>query len=95
MPLVTAMYRGILRAVEDIYRRVVTAVSGTPPLGIDTRRQTTQRAVRQFTDRGIGWFTDKADRMRPMTTRRLGQLAPTPPGNSLPQPLSTTVRRRM
>ncbi|MFD9863478.1 phage minor capsid protein [Streptomyces alboflavus] len=66
--LVTATHRGILRAVEDVYRRVVAAVSGTPLLGIDTRRQATQRAVQQFTDRGIGSFTDKAGRTWSMTT---------------------------
>ncbi|MFD9879985.1 phage minor capsid protein [Streptomyces alboflavus] len=66
--LVTATHRGILRAVEDVYRRVVAAVSGTPLLGIDTRRQATQRAVAQFTDRGIGSFTDKAGRTWSMTT---------------------------
>ncbi|MFF8534102.1 phage minor capsid protein [Streptomyces sp. NPDC015532] len=66
--LVTATHRGILRAVEDIYRKVVAAVSGTPLLGIDTRRQATQRAVQRFTDRGIGSFTDKAGRTWSMTT---------------------------
>ncbi|MEU2746665.1 phage minor capsid protein [Streptomyces collinus] len=66
--LVTATHRGILRAVEDIYRKVVATVSGTPLLGIDTRRQATQRAVQQFTNRGIGSFTDKAGRTWSMTT---------------------------
>lgn len=66
--LVTATHRGILRAVEDVYRKVVAAVSGTPLLGIDTRRRATQRAVQQFTDRGIGSFTDKAGRTWSMTT---------------------------
>ncbi|WP_405659753.1 phage minor capsid protein [Streptomyces sp. RK9] len=66
--LVTATHRGILRAVEDVYRKVVAAVSGTPLLGIDTRRQATQRAVQQFADRGIGSFTDRAGRTWSMTT---------------------------
>ncbi|MEV0438953.1 phage minor capsid protein [Streptomyces spectabilis] len=66
--LVTATHRGILRAVEDVHRKVVAAVSGTPLLGIDTRRRATQRAVQQFTDRGIGSFTDKAGRTWSMTT---------------------------
>ncbi|MEL3944490.1 phage minor capsid protein [Streptomyces sp. LNU-CPARS28] len=66
--LVTATHRGILRAVEDIYRKVVAAVSGTPLLGIDTRRQATQRAVQQFTDRGVGSFLDRAGRTWSMTT---------------------------
>ncbi|MGW1489788.1 phage minor capsid protein [Streptomyces sp. NPDC002402] len=66
--LVTATHRGILRAVEDAYRKVIAAVTGTPLLGIDTRRQATQRAVQQFTDRGIGSFVDKAGRTWSMTT---------------------------
>ncbi|WP_240659835.1 phage minor capsid protein [Streptomyces sp. WAC 01529] len=47
---------------------MVAIVSGTPLVGIDTRRQATQRSVQQFTDRGIGSFTDKAGCTWSMTT---------------------------
>ena len=66
--LVTATHRGILRAVEDGYRAVVARVSATPLLGIGTRRQATQDAMRHFADRGISGFTDRAGRRWQLTS---------------------------
>ncbi|RAJ61691.1 minor capsid protein 2 [Streptomyces sp. Amel2xB2] len=66
--LVTATHRGILRAVEDGYRDVVAPVTATPLLGIGTRRQATQNAMRHFADRGISGFTDRAGRRWQLTS---------------------------
>ncbi|MGW4695162.1 phage minor capsid protein [Kitasatospora cineracea] len=52
----------ILRAVEDIYRRVVARVSGTVLAGALTRRQAAQRALDQFANRGVTGFVDRAGR---------------------------------
>lgn len=41
----TAMHRGILRAVIDVFRDVVARVTATPLLGTGTRRQSTQDAL--------------------------------------------------
>ncbi|MEW1672820.1 phage minor capsid protein [Streptomyces noursei] len=65
---VTATHRGILRGVEDGYRQVVSEVSATPLLGIDTRRQATQRAMERFADRGLRTFVDKGGRAWSMTS---------------------------
>ncbi|MEK2478994.1 phage minor capsid protein [Streptomyces noursei] len=65
---VTATHRGILRGVEDGYRQVVAEVSATPLLGIDTRRQATQRAMERFADRGLRTFVDKGGRAWSMTS---------------------------
>lgn len=66
--LVTATHRGILRAVMDAYREVVARVTATPLLGTGTRRQATQDAMRQFADRGISGFTDRAGRRWQLTS---------------------------
>ncbi|MFK0289934.1 phage minor capsid protein [Streptomyces sp. NPDC090442] len=66
--LVEETHRGILRGVEDGYRQVVAEVSSTPLLGIDTRRQATQRAMERFADRGLRTFVDKAGRAWSMTS---------------------------
>ncbi|MFD4659332.1 phage minor capsid protein [Kitasatospora sp. NPDC058444] len=66
--LVTATHRGILRGVEDGYRQVVSEVAATPLLGIDTRRQATQRAMERFADRGLRSFVDKSGRPWQMTS---------------------------
>ncbi|MEV5567569.1 phage minor capsid protein [Streptomyces sp. NPDC052196] len=66
--LVTQTHRGILRGVEDGYRQVIAEVSATPLLGIDTRRQATQRAMERFTDRGLRTFVDKGGRAWQMTS---------------------------
>ncbi|WP_405018165.1 phage capsid protein [Kitasatospora sp. NBC_00070] len=60
--LVTATHRGILRGVEDGYRQVVAEISATPLLGIDTRRQASQRAMERFADRGVKSFVDRSGR---------------------------------
>lgn len=56
------VYRRILRAVPDAYRRVIGRASGTVPLGALTRQQAAQRALDQFADRGISGFVDRAGR---------------------------------
>ncbi|MFE5558663.1 phage minor capsid protein [Streptomyces sp. NPDC056544] len=66
--LVTETHRGILRGVEDGYRQVISEVSATPLLGIDTRRQATQRALERFADRGLRTFVDKSGRAWQMTS---------------------------
>uniref|UniRef100_UPI000AE0801E phage minor capsid protein n=1 Tax=Streptomyces acidiscabies TaxID=42234 RepID=UPI000AE0801E len=66
--LVTETHRGILRGVEDGYRQVIAEVSATPLLGIDTRRQATQRAMERFSDRGLRTFVDKSGRAWQMTS---------------------------
>ncbi|MFI1182605.1 phage minor capsid protein [Streptomyces sp. NPDC020799] len=65
---VEATHRGILRGVDDGYRQVIAEVSATPLLGIDTRRQATQRAMERFADRGLRTFVDKAGRSWQMTS---------------------------
>lgn len=66
--LVTETHRGILRGVEDGYRQVISEVAATPVLGIDTRRQGTQRALERFADRGLRTFVDKGGRAWQMTS---------------------------
>jgi len=66
--LVTETHRGILRGVEDGYRQVIAEVSATPLLGIDSRRQATQRAMERFSDRGLRTFVDKGGRAWQMTS---------------------------
>ncbi|MGW7413424.1 phage minor capsid protein [Streptomyces sp. NPDC054863] len=66
--LVTETHRGILRGVEDGFRQVIAEVSATPLLGIDTRRQATQRAMERFADRGLRVFVDKGGRAWQMTS---------------------------
>ncbi|WP_236586755.1 phage minor capsid protein [Streptomyces sp. FR-008] len=60
--VVTATHRSILRAVVDGFRAVVASVAATPLLGLGTRRQATQDAMRAFADRGIQAFVDRAGR---------------------------------
>lgn len=60
--VVTATHRGILRAVVDTFRAVVSRVAATPLLGTGTRRQAVQDALRQFADAGIRAFVDTAGR---------------------------------
>ncbi|GGZ96616.1 hypothetical protein GCM10010329_17290 [Streptomyces spiroverticillatus] len=66
--LCTQTHRGILRGVEDGYRQVISQVTATPLLGIDTRRQATQRAMEAFADRGLRTFVDKGGRAWQMTS---------------------------
>ncbi|MGW3322496.1 phage minor capsid protein [Streptomyces virginiae] len=60
--LVTATHRGILRGVEDGYRQIIGEVAATPLLGIDSRRQATQRAMERFSDAGLRTFVDRRGR---------------------------------
>ncbi|MFF3325813.1 phage minor capsid protein [Streptomyces sp. NPDC002889] len=66
--LVTETHRGILRGVEDSYRQIISEVSATPLLGVDTRRQATQCAIERFADRGLRTFVDKSGRAWQMTS---------------------------
>ncbi|MFD9789635.1 phage minor capsid protein [Streptomyces sp. NPDC059070] len=66
--LVTQTHRGILRGVEDGYRQVIAEVAATPLLGVDARRQATQRAMERFADRGLRTFVDKGGRAWQMTS---------------------------
>ncbi|MER8042582.1 phage minor capsid protein [Streptomyces sp. NPDC094032] len=66
--VVTATHRSILRAVVDTFRAVVASVAATPLLGIGTRRQATQDAMRRFADAGIRAFVDKAGRRWQLTS---------------------------
>ncbi|MGY5129222.1 phage minor capsid protein [Streptomyces nigrescens] len=66
--VVTATHRGILRAIVDAFRDVVARVTATPLLGTGTRRQATQDAMRDFADRGISGFTDRAGRRWQLTS---------------------------
>lgn len=66
--LLTQTHRGILRGVEDGYRQAIAEVAATPLLGIDTRRQATQRAMERFSDRGLRTSTDRAGRSWQMTS---------------------------
>ncbi|WP_432041422.1 phage minor capsid protein [Streptomyces cadmiisoli] len=66
--LVTESHRGILRGVEDVYRKVLADAAATPLLGVETRRQATQTAVARFTERGVASFVDRSGRNWSMTT---------------------------
>lgn len=56
------LYQRITRAVVDTYRNVVSRVAAGPLLGIETRRQASQRALDQLAQRGVSGFTDRAGR---------------------------------
>lgn len=56
------LYQRITRAVVDTYRNVVSRVAAGPLLGIETRRQASQRALDQLARRGVSGFTDRAGR---------------------------------
>ncbi|UUN29435.1 phage minor capsid protein [Streptomyces sp. FIT100] len=66
--LITSTHRSILRAVLDGVRDIVARVTATPLLGTGTRRQATQDAMRQFADRGITAFRDRAGRRWQLTS---------------------------
>ncbi|MEV0992745.1 phage minor capsid protein [Streptomyces sp. NPDC049949] len=66
--LVTQTHRGILRGVEDGYRQIISEVSATPLLGVDSRRQATQRAMERFSDSGLRTFVDRRGRSWQMTS---------------------------
>lgn len=56
------LYVRITRAVVDVFRSIVTRSSGSVLLGTLTRRQASQRALDQFTARGITGFVDSVGR---------------------------------
>lgn len=56
------VFRRILREPLDAYRNIVARVSASTVLGGLTRRQTAQRALSQFAQRGITSFTDVSGR---------------------------------
>ncbi|OZC52040.1 hypothetical protein CH286_04105 [Rhodococcus sp. WWJCD1] len=58
---------GILRATEDLYRRVVAQTVPTVISGVETRVKSTQRALDEFAKHGIKGFTDKGGRTWSMT----------------------------
>ncbi|WND36930.1 phage minor capsid protein [Streptomyces sp. BB1-1-1] len=66
--VVTSTHRSILRAVVDGFRAIVAEVTATPLLGIGTRRQAAQDAMRRFADRGITSFVDRAGRRWALTS---------------------------
>jgi len=66
--VVRESHRGILRGVEDVYRKVLAEAASTPLLGVETRRQATQAAVARFTERGVTSFRDRAGRNWSMTS---------------------------
>lgn len=54
----TAVDRGVLRATDDIYRKVIARGSAVVVSGAETRIQATQRALSEFTRNGITGFKD-------------------------------------
>lgn len=56
------LYARITRAVVDVFRSIVTRVSGGVLLGTETRRQASQRALNAFAARGVTGFIDRAGR---------------------------------
>ncbi|MEU7891702.1 phage minor capsid protein [Nonomuraea sp. NPDC049152] len=59
--LVTAVHEGALRAVDDIYRKVVAETAGRVLVGAETRREAAQRALDRFTAQGITGFVDNSN----------------------------------
>lgn len=55
----TAVDRGVLRATDDIYRKVVARGAATVVAGAETRKLATQRALNEFTRNGITGFLDR------------------------------------
>lgn len=55
------LHSRITRAVGDIFRDTVTRVAAGPLLGVETRRQASQRALDRFTRRGVT-FRDRSGR---------------------------------
>ncbi|MBT2505149.1 capsid protein [Streptomyces sp. ISL-98] len=56
------LYQRITRAVVDTYRSVVARASASTLLGGLTRRQASQRALDQFSHRGVTGFVDSSGR---------------------------------
>ncbi|MGW4639561.1 phage minor capsid protein [Sphaerisporangium sp. NPDC004334] len=62
LSIVTSVHQGALRAVDDMFRRVIAEVAGRPLVGAETRRQAEQRALDRFAAAGITGFVDSAGR---------------------------------
>lgn len=62
-----ALNTGILRGVEDLYRKVVSQTVPTVISGVETRVQSTQRALDEYAKHGIKGFKDKGGRTWSMT----------------------------
>lgn len=58
----------ILRNTDDVYRSVISEVTGGAVSGVQTRRQVAQLALNLFADKGITGFVDKAGRKWEMST---------------------------
>lgn len=56
------LYLRITRAVMDVFRSVITRVSGVVLLGGLTRRQAAQRALDEFARKGVTGFVDRSGR---------------------------------
>jgi hypothetical protein len=65
--LLKSMNFQILRKSTDIYRSVIASVSTNVIAGVETKRQTVQRALNEFANKGISGFVDKAGRNWEMT----------------------------
>lgn len=52
----------IVRAAQDVYRRIILDVGANPLIGTETRLQATQRALNKFADQGIKTFVDRSGR---------------------------------
>lgn len=66
--VVTSTHRGILRAIVDRFRAVVSEVTATVALGTGTRRQATQDAMRRWADEGVTHFRDVSGRRWQLTS---------------------------
>mgnify|MGYP005990051017 FL=1 len=64
---INTLNTGILRATEDMYRTVVAQTVATVISGVETRVQSTQRALDEYAKHGIKGFTDKGGRTWSMT----------------------------
>lgn len=62
MDRITPMRTAILRQSQDVYRSVIAEASAAPALGIESRRQATQRALNRFVDHGVVNFVDNRGR---------------------------------
>lgn len=58
----TGTHFAILRAEEDVYRRVVAEAAERGVVGVETRDQIRRRMVDQFYERGVRGFVDKRGR---------------------------------
>lgn len=58
----TSTDTGVLRAVQDVYRRTIADVVGQSVTGAATRREAAAAALDRFAAQGIGGFVDRAGR---------------------------------